>query len=132
MEACTNTTYPEDTAYALSTVAILKIPGVRIAGKTGTAQVTGKGDVSWFICFAPIENPEIAVAVTMQSETVGESFAGGLHAAPVADLIMKKYFEKKAGVSGQNLTVAPAPRPESPTSAQIAGSPSPGSISPSP
>jgi penicillin-binding protein 2 len=107
MEACTNTTYPEDTAYLLSTVDALKIPGVRIAGKTGTAQVTGKGDVSWFICFAPIENPEIAVAVTMQSETVGESFAGGLHAAPVADLIMKKYFEKKSGVAGPAVAAVP-------------------------
>ena len=53
MEACTNTTYPEDTASPLSTIPLYQIPGVRIAGKTGTAQIPEKKDVAWFICFAP-------------------------------------------------------------------------------
>jgi hypothetical protein len=33
-----------------------KIPGVRIAGKTGTAQLPGKLNMAWFICFAPGKN----------------------------------------------------------------------------
>jgi len=80
MEACTN----------------LKIPGVRIAGKTGTAQIPGQLDVAWFICFAPLEHPEIAVAVALVGDTPGEAFGGGRQAAPVANAILKTYFAKKS------------------------------------
>jgi len=73
----------------------LQIPGVRVVGKTGTAQYGNKLNVAWFICFAPREKPEIAVAVAIQSDTPGENFAGGLYSAPVAAKILKKYFEKK-------------------------------------
>jgi len=72
-----------------------KIPGVRIAGKTGTAQLPGNLNEAWFICFAPREKPEIAVAVAIQSDTPGDTFGGGRYAAPVAAMILKKYFEKK-------------------------------------
>ncbi len=96
MEACTNTTYPDDTASLLTTIAAYRIPGVRIAGKTGTAQVHGKGDVAWFICFAPIEHPQIAMAVAVEGDNPNEGFGGAQHAAPIAAQVMKKYFEKKA------------------------------------
>ncbi len=95
MEACTNTTYPSDTAYPLSTVEAYRVPGVRIAGKTGTADYGNHLIVAWFICFAPIENPEIAVAVAMQSDQPGEGYVGGVTAAPVAALVLQKYFAKK-------------------------------------
>jgi penicillin-binding protein 2 len=95
MEACTNTTYPSDTASLLATVPTYEVPGVRIAGKTGTAQVPGKLDIAWFICFAPRDNPEIAVAVAVASDTPNEGFGGGLHAAPIAAKILQKYFEKQ-------------------------------------
>ncbi|HEY4300393.1 MAG TPA: penicillin-binding transpeptidase domain-containing protein [Candidatus Didemnitutus sp.] len=82
----------------------MKIPGVRIAGKTGTAQkrVLKEGKVGtinygWFIGFAPLEKPEIAVAVIIEGEVIGENFAGGMHAAPVGNDIMRKYFDKKSG-----------------------------------
>jgi penicillin-binding protein 2 len=107
MEACTNTTYPEDTASPLSTIPLYRIPGVRIAGKTGTAQIPDKKDVAWFICFAPIDHPEIAVAVAMPGDTPGEAFGGGLHAAPIAALIMKEYFLKKSGGITSSLTADP-------------------------
>jgi penicillin-binding protein 2 len=91
------------TAHILTTVPAYRIPGVRIAGKTGTAQIKrpqGEVDEAWFICFAPIENPEIAVAVAIEGDTPGETFGGGLYAVPVASTILKKYFEKKrAGVA---------------------------------
>lgn len=98
MEGCTI----YGSAKPLTTAAALRVPGVRIAGKTGTAQKrvrqgdkVGTINYAWFICFAPVENPEIAIAVTVEGDTIGESFAGGTYAAPVASAIMKKYFEKK-------------------------------------
>jgi penicillin-binding protein 2 len=90
------TTDPEGTARYLSLPA-LRVPGVDIAGKTGTAQITrpqGKMDEAWFICFAPLENPEIALAIAVDGP-LGESFGGGPAASPIASAILKKYFEKK-------------------------------------
>lgn len=98
MEGCT--TY--GTAYIITKPGF-KIPGVRIAGKTGTAQKrvrqgdkVGNINYAWFICFAPVENPEIALAVVIEGDTIGEAFGGGLHSSPVANAVIKKYFEKKA------------------------------------
>ena len=80
-----------------------QIPGVRLAGETGTAQKrvrqgdkVGTINCAWFICFAPLEKPEIAVAVMIEGDEIGESLAGGIYAASVADDILKKYFEKKS------------------------------------
>ena len=95
MEKCTLP--PEGTAKYLTTLEELKVPGVRIAGKTGTAQVIrpkGKADEAWFICFAPLENPEIAIAVAVDGPP-GENFGGGREAAPIASAILKKYFQKR-------------------------------------
>ena len=75
MEGCTT----EGTAKILTTTAAYQVPGIRIAGKTGTAQITrpyGKTDEAWFICFAPIDNPQIAIAVAVDGEA-GEDAAGG-------------------------------------------------------
>ncbi len=76
----------------------LRIPDLRIAGKTGTAQVrTAKGTINlaWFVGFAPVENPEIAFAVMVEGDTPDETYAGGVYAAPVAHAILKKWKEKK-------------------------------------
>jgi penicillin-binding protein 2 len=94
MEACTNTTYPNTTASILSTVEAYRVP-VRVAGKTGTAQFGNHLDVAWFICFAPIEHPEIAVAVALQGDKPGEAYGGGREAAPVAALMLRQYFGKR-------------------------------------
>ena len=63
-----------------------QIPGIRVAGKTGTAE-TGANHVNttWFICFAPIENPKVAVAVVLERQ----SATGGTTAAPIAKSIME-------------------------------------------
>jgi len=91
------------TAHILTSLDVLRVPGVRIAGKTGTAQIKrplGEIDEAWFICFAPVEDPEIAIAVAVEGDVPGETFAGGRYAVPVASAILKKYFEKKrAGVA---------------------------------
>lgn len=65
------------------------VPGVRVAGKTGTATGTGGFSNPWFIGFAPVENPTIAIAVFIEgTATSGESASGGSVAAPIAaDLI---------------------------------------------
>ena len=86
---------------SMMTSGSFKIPGVRIAGKTGTAQIPGDKNVAWFICFAPIERPEVAVAVAIEGDEAGETYAGGKYAVPVASSIMKKYFEQKRGVAVQ-------------------------------
>ena len=102
MEGCTT----HGTAKILTTLAAQRIPGLRIAGKTGTAQVRTKEgtiNIAWFVCFAPIEDPRIAIAVTLEGSKPGETFAGGLEAAPVAQAVLKAWVEKS------QRTVAPAP-----------------------
>ena len=105
MEGCTT----HGTAKYFTTVAEQQIPGLRIAGKTGTAQVGPSNavvNIAWFVCFAPIDDPQIAMAVAMEGTTPGETFAGGREAAPVADAVLKKWFEKsqRAGTPGSRLT----------------------------
>jgi penicillin-binding protein 2 len=89
------------TARDINNLPLYHVP-VSIAGKTGTAQkrVLKDGQIgtinfAWFVCFAPAENPEIAVAVMLEGDTIGETFGGGRNAAPVANLILKQYFEKR-------------------------------------
>ncbi len=72
------------------TAAFSKIPGLKACGKTGTAQnppSTGKDDNSIFIAFAPMDNPEIAVAVYVE-----EGGPGSQTAAPIASLLIQKYL----------------------------------------
>jgi penicillin-binding protein 2 len=105
MEGCVT----HGTAASTLNLPEFKIPGVRIAGKTGTAQIPGKLNMAWFICFAPREKPEVAVAVAIQSDTPGENFGGGRYAAPVAIDILKKYFEKKRAALTPATTPSPKP-----------------------
>jgi hypothetical protein len=65
------------------------IPGVQVAGKTGTAELVAnsknpKDADAWFVAFAPASNPKVAVAVMM----VGAGF-GGTAAAPVARKVLQ-------------------------------------------
>ena len=76
-----------------------QVPGIRIAGKTGTAQIQrpdGMQNIAWFMAFAPAEQPEIALAVVLEGDQPNVEFAGAAHAAPVAGEIMAAYFEKRA------------------------------------
>lgn len=103
MEAVTR---PPGTARILTTLESERIPGVKIAGKTGTAQIPGNKNAAWFICFAPSDKPEIAVAVMLEGDTPGEEYGGGRYAAPLANAVLKKYFEKKSRPPGQLLPTA--------------------------
>ncbi len=83
----------------------IRIPGIEMAGKTGTAQVFNLKkkdreknkkldyllrDHAWFICYAPAENPVIAVSVLVEHGEHGSSAA-----APIAREIVKTYLEEK-------------------------------------
>lgn len=62
-----------------------QIPGVAVAGKTGTAQVPGQDPSAWFVAFAPADNPTIAIAVVVeQGGDLGSEATGGAVAAPIA------------------------------------------------
>lgn len=83
-----------------------KIPGIEVAGKTGTSQVVGlpqderarrtrvlatfHKDHALFACYAPAKNPEIVVAVIMEN-----AGGGGAVAAPIARRILSAYFDAK-------------------------------------
>jgi penicillin-binding protein 2 len=66
-----------------------RVPGLVVAGKTGTAQNPHGEDHADFVSFAPAENPQLVVAVVV--ENGGE---GGLTAAPIAKKIYETYFSK--------------------------------------
>ena len=64
-----------------------QISGIPVAGKTGTAE-TGADHVytAWFVCFAPADNPRVAVAVVLEKQLNG---FGGAVAAPIAKQLMQ-------------------------------------------
>jgi len=68
-----------------------QIPGVTVAGKTGTAQTTD--DVAphaWFTAFAPAEAPRVAVAVVVENGgSMGNEATGGAVAAPIARAVIE-------------------------------------------
>lgn len=97
-EAVSSSTAQQVTDLMVSTVdngtaEPAQIPGIAVAGKTGTAQ-SGQDDVppyAWFVSFAPADDPQVAVAVMIQ-EAPGVArgeIAGGLLGGPVAKAIME-------------------------------------------
>ncbi len=100
LEGMENCIYgPKGTARSINQPG-MKIPGLRIAGKTGTAQFgnpSARKDIAWFICFAPLDAPRVAVAVAIESDELGagESLQGGQAAAPVANEILKAWWSKQ-------------------------------------
>ncbi len=76
------------TTHERGTARVAALRDINVGGKTGTSQNPHGEDHAWFICFAPIENPEIAIAIIV--ENAGH---GGSVAAPLAKQILLKYFE---------------------------------------
>lgn len=65
------------------------IPGVAVAGKSGTAELGGKGEPhSWFIGFVPGTDPHIAIAVVVE-----RGGRGGERAAPLAGQLLRLYLD---------------------------------------
>ena len=63
---------------------------VRVAGKTGTAQVAGKDDYAWFVGFAPADKPKYVVAVCIEQGGHGGSVAGPAARQILAALLGRK------------------------------------------
>jgi penicillin-binding protein A len=69
-----------------------QIPGVSVAGKTGTAQTSKPGlNDAWFIAFAPQVNPQIAVAVVVEDTPE----YGGQVSAPIARQIIQAFLRSR-------------------------------------
>jgi peptidoglycan glycosyltransferase len=63
-----------------------QIPGIKVAGKTGTAETGVAGrNTTWFISFAPADDPKVAVAVVVENQPG----AGNTYAAPVAKAVLQ-------------------------------------------
>jgi penicillin-binding protein 2 len=103
---------------AHGTGARARVPGVEVAGKTGTAQVVRlehtegldedevpvrSRDHAWFVAFAPAEGAEIVVSVVIE-----HGGHGGSAAAPVAQRVLARYFELRAA-EGAAPAAPPAP-----------------------
>ena len=82
------------------TAWIAHVDSLDICGKTGTAQNPRGADNSVFICFAPMDNPRIAVAAYVENGGFGASYA-----APMASLMVEKYLkgEVKRGALEQRM-----------------------------
>ncbi len=74
------------------------VPGVRVAGKTGTAEVAGAAPHAWFAGFAPVaaapDERQIAVAVLVESGgDLGDAATGGVVAAPIAAEVIAAWLQ---------------------------------------
>ncbi|MDR1887360.1 MAG: penicillin-binding protein 2 [Prevotellaceae bacterium] len=67
-----------------------RVPDIEVCGKTGTAQNPHGRNHSVFVCFAPKNDPKIAIAAFVEN-----SGAGGSYAAPIASLVLEKYLKGK-------------------------------------
>jgi penicillin-binding protein A len=69
-----------------------EIPGVKVAGKTGTAESGNGAPHSWWISFAPADDPKIAICAMVENGGRGD-----LAALPIADRVMTAYLKGSAG-----------------------------------
>jgi penicillin-binding protein A len=72
-----------------------QIPGIKVAGKTGTAQsAANRPPYAWFVSFAPADDPQVAVAVLVQDAGVArDAISGSGLAAPIARSVMQAVIE---------------------------------------
>ncbi|MFA5668496.1 MAG: penicillin-binding protein 2 [Balneolaceae bacterium] len=87
------------------------VPGIEVAGKTGTAQNPFGQDHGWFTSFAPLDDPQIVVTVFLEN-----SGFGSISAAPVASLIIEKHLTgeiKRNHVYNYVLNFVPRPQKRS-------------------
>ncbi|HEX8259786.1 MAG TPA: penicillin-binding protein 2 [Rubrobacteraceae bacterium] len=79
------------------------IPGVKVAGKTGTAEAPGEELHSWFISFAPADDPEIAVAVMVENGQEGYK-----QALPIARRLMEAHLKSQGELPDETPSPPPA------------------------
>lgn len=122
------------------TGSLAKIPGIKVAGKTGTAQKvepkTGQYSdtdfIASFAAFAPAEAPKIAVLVIIDTPKEGESHQGGTLGGPRAKAIIEgalqyyglpvaKNTESTVTISPSDSAVRPSPKPVIPERSPVGG-----------
>ena len=81
-----------------ATAYIANVPGLEICGKTGTAQNPHGDDHSIFVCFAPKDDPKIAVVAYVENGGYGASYA-----APIASLLTEMYLNKSISADRKDL-----------------------------
>jgi penicillin-binding protein 2 len=82
-----------------------RLPNIKVAGKTGTAQNPHGDDHSWYMCYAPADNPKIAMAFIVENAGHGSEVA-----APMARDFIREYFRPSRMMQGpQPQVVAKAP-----------------------
>jgi penicillin-binding protein A len=73
-------------------LTVAEVPGVKVAGKTGTAESGSGPPHSWWISFAPADDPEIAVCAMVENGGRGDQAA-----LPIADSVVEAYLKDGAG-----------------------------------
>ncbi len=89
-----------------------RIPDVVVSGKTGTAENPHGEDHSWFVGFAPFDDPKIAIAIMVENAGYG-----GSKAAPIAGLVMEQYL--LGGIHRYRPKAKPAPPPAADSSRTV-------------
>ena len=73
------------------TATALSGMGYSVAGKTGTAEIDNYGNNAWFVGFAPVENPQIAVCVLVENASTSSSYV----AVPIAQQLFYAYVNQR-------------------------------------
>jgi peptidoglycan glycosyltransferase len=93
------------------------IPGIKVAGKTGTAEAPGGELHSWFISFAPADDPKIAVAIIVENGQEGYKSA-----LPIARRLTESYLKSQTTLPDERTTTPPPAPPTPPNETTTAGS----------
>lgn len=86
-------------AATTGTARLVAVDGLTIAAKTGTAQVKVRGEnltLAWFVGFAPVEDPQVAIAVVVEGTSADDEYAGGTTAAPIARSFLEAWMENQS------------------------------------
>ncbi|MER3460674.1 MAG: hypothetical protein C4303_05935, partial [candidate division GAL15 bacterium] len=85
-------------AVADGTAAQAQVPGVQVAGKTGSAETARGRPHAWFAGYAPASQPRIVVVVLVE-----HGYRGGVSAAPIARAILERWWTGLRSARGGNL-----------------------------
>jgi cell division protein FtsI/penicillin-binding protein 2 len=70
--------------------------GLGVAAKTGTAQVDNNTrTLAWTLAYAPVERPQIALAVLVEGKKGEKTLGGGSHAGPIANFVLAEWLRSK-------------------------------------
>ncbi|MCH1865670.1 penicillin-binding protein 2 [Nocardioides sp. CFH 31398] len=80
---------------SVGTATPAAIPGIDVAGKTGTAEsAPGRPPYAWFVSFAPAEDPQVAVAVLVEAPGGQQEIAGGTLGGPISRAVTEAVIDQ--------------------------------------